>query len=79
MLYTPLLAADRLTATGGAMGLRDRPLAREITVVLVLKVLAIAVIWGVFFNPGTRPDTSPPALGAHLLPGQAPSSPDSTR
>jgi hypothetical protein len=66
------------------MGLNDRPLAREITVVLVLKVLAIAVIWGVFFNPGTRPDTRPPAIGAHLLPGPsptlpAPTAPDSAR
>ncbi len=61
------------------MGLKDSPLAREITVVLVLKVLAIAVIWGVFFNPGTRPEVGPPALGAHLLPGQALTAPDNTR
>ena len=61
------------------MGLKDRPLGREIAVVLVLKLAAIAVIWGVFFNPDSRPDVGPAALGSHLLPGPALTAPESKR
>ena len=49
------------------MGLRDRPLAREIAVVLLLKLAAIAVIWGVFFGPETKPAIDKPALDSRLL------------
>ena len=48
--------------------MKDRPLGREIVVVLAIKVVAIAVIWGVFFGPDTRVVVDPPALGAHILP-----------
>lgn len=58
-----------LNGNGGrGMGFRDRSLGREIAVVLVIKVVAIAVIRGVFFGPDTRAAADPPALGAHILP-----------
>ena len=61
------------------MRLKDRPLAKEIAVVLVIKLAAIAVIWGVFFNPDSRPNVGPAALGSHLLPGPALTAPESKR
>ena len=50
------------------MAFRDRSLGREIAVMLVIKVIAIAVIWGVFFGPDTRAVVDRTALSSHILP-----------
>ena len=51
------------------MNLRRKGLAREIAIVLILKVAAIAAIWALFFTPAQRPQVGPAALERHLLPG----------
>ena len=48
------------------MGFRGRPLAREIVLVLALKIIAIAVIWAAFFGPGTRLAVDDAAIERHV-------------
>ncbi len=42
-------------------------LAREITILLVLKVLALMFMSHMFFNPADRIDVTAKVLGQHLL------------
>ncbi len=55
------------------MSFRGHPLAREIALVLALKVMAIALIWAVFFGPWMRPVVDGEVIGHHLaaVPGDA--------
>jgi hypothetical protein len=39
---------------------------REISAVLVLKALAIGILYGLFFAPGDRPAVSAETVAAHL-------------
>ncbi len=52
---------------GTAMTMRRlrlrHPLAREIAVVLALKVVALATLYFLFFGPSQRPDLTPEAVG----------------
>ncbi len=52
---------------GTVMSLRRlrlrHPLAREIAVVLALKVVALAALYVLFFGPSHRPDLTPEAVG----------------
>lgn len=43
------------------------PLAREIVVVLVVKVLALAALWVFFFGPAHRPDVTPETMERAIL------------
>lgn len=43
------------------------PLAREITLVLTIKVLALAALYFTFFGPSHRPDLTPEAVGEALF------------
>jgi len=53
--------------------MRSHPLLREITLVLALKAVAIAVIWAAFFGPDTRPTLDGAAIERHLAaPSKAP-------
>lgn len=59
------------------MNLRRKGLAREIAIVLVLKVAAIAAIWALFFTPESRPKVGPGAIERHMFdaPGNSPMGP----
>jgi hypothetical protein len=57
---------DDASMTGSSMRFRGHPLRREIALVLALKAVAIAVIWAVFFGPGTQPTIDGPAVERHL-------------
>jgi hypothetical protein len=39
---------------------------REISSVLVLKVIGLVMLYGLFFGPGSRPDITPAAVAQHL-------------
>ena len=56
------------------MNLRGKGLAREIAIVLVLKVAAIAAIWALFFAPEKRPKVGPGAIERHMFVAPQPSS-----
>ena len=43
------------------------PLAREIVVVLAVKVVALAALYLVFFGPAHRPDLTPEAVDRAIL------------
>jgi len=43
------------------------PLAREIAVVLVVKVLALAALYITFFGPAHRPEVTPETMGRAIL------------
>jgi len=43
------------------------PLARDIVVVLVVKVLALAALWLFFFGPAHRPDVTPETMERAIL------------
>ena len=53
-----------------AAKLFSRPLSREVAVVLIIKVIALTVIFVLFFSPAHRPvvDASARLLGASSLP-----------
>ena len=58
------------------MNLRRKGLAREIAIVLVLKVAAIAAIWALFFTPAQPAARSDPAtLERHLFKTRRPYAP----
>ncbi|MFQ6022966.1 MAG: cytochrome oxidase putative small subunit CydP [Acidiferrobacterales bacterium] len=43
------------------------PLAREIAVIICLKVIALLVLFFAFFGPAQRPDVDAQILTGHLL------------
>ena len=43
------------------------PLAREIAVVLVVKVLALATLYVAFFSPAHRPEVTPQTMERAIL------------
>ncbi len=50
------------------MSLRDRPsLKRDITIVLIVKALAIYAIWALFFSHPLDKQLTPSKVSAHLL------------
>lgn len=48
------------------------PLAREITVVLIVKAAALATLYLLFFGPANRPHITPDAVDRHLLGAASP-------
>jgi hypothetical protein len=54
--------------------LRLSPLGRDITVVVLLKLAALALLWWAFFSPpATRPPSVDPSrVQAHLVPSTSP-------
>lgn len=54
------------------------PLAREIAVVLVVKVLALAALYLAFFGPAHRPEVTPQTMERAIL-GAAPAAVPSDR
>lgn len=43
------------------------PLAREVAVVLAIKVVALAALYLFFFGPAHRPDLTPESVGRAIL------------
>lgn len=52
--------------------MRPEGLGRELTIALVLKVVAIAVIFAAFFSPSHRLRPTPADMAAFLTAGSAP-------
>ncbi len=42
-------------------------LAREITILLIVKVIALMILFYAFFHPANRIEISPKTVGQHLL------------
>jgi hypothetical protein len=57
------------------MRILSTPLAREITVLLALKAMALALLWVLFFGPQHRPDVAPSDIEGRLVGDNAPAVP----
>jgi hypothetical protein len=54
------------------MRILPTPLAREITVLLALKAVALAILWALFFGPQHRPDVTSSDIEGRLVGDTAP-------
>jgi hypothetical protein len=69
---TPNEAADgRLDAVATTVGWRAA-LGRDVSLLLLFKALALALLWWLFFSPAHRPAVDPAATGRHLALEAAP-------
>lgn len=61
----------------GARWVRLGPLGRDLTVVLAVKIVALALLWWAFFShPVTRHmQIASPTVAAHLVPAASPEHP----
>ncbi len=80
MPASPTVAPHPPLGAAAARGRRDRarrtdPLAREIAVVLAVKLAAILLLWLAFFRPGAAPPPVPAAqsVGQHIAAPATPS------
>jgi hypothetical protein len=51
------------------------PLGRDLSVVLAVKLAALALLWWCFFSHPVAPQLSAGSLGAHLLSSTSPEEP----
>jgi hypothetical protein len=66
---TPDNAADsRRGAVATVVGWRAA-LRRDVSLLLLFKALALALLWWLFFSPAHRPAVDPAATGRHLALG----------
>ena len=54
------------------MRILTTPLAREITVLLAVKAVALALLWVFFFGPQHRPEVAPSDIEGRLVGDPAP-------
>ncbi len=54
------------------MRILSTPLSREITVLLAVKAVALALLWAFFFGPQHRPDVAPSDIEGRLVGDPAP-------